>query len=108
MDQDTESRCSSSPVSTTLGIDSNRNHLAILESYQLLQDLKSSPNLNPEVSRCLTRVLLRLHFFLIHSPSPLLTRSDREALARFHHLDLALSLDQAHDRVRDLARDRHR
>jgi hypothetical protein len=106
-DQDQESRSSRIQSSVILEIDKNRCHLAILESYQLLQDLKCSQSLFPTQRQLVTRALLRLHFFLIHSDSPILTPSDRQALARVQQVDLANALDHGLERIRDLARDRH-
>lgn len=91
-----------------LDIDQHRLHLAILESYQLLQDLKSLQCQNPSSLQLINRCLVRLQFFLAHSDSPILSHSDRAALARVHQHDLAQSLDLVSVRVRDLARDRHR
>lgn len=86
---------SPSPTAVMM-IDSHRNHLAILEAFTLLLDLKSSQthSLSPELSQCLTRCLIRLQFFLIHTSSPLLSQTDRLDLARvkLHSLGGALEL----------------
>lgn len=96
--------------SVVLQIDEHRNHLAILEAYNFLSDLYSSRSAiqNPEVKRALERSLLRIQFFLMHSDSPILSASDRQALARvrFHHL--GQSLDRALELRREISSDSHR
>lgn len=91
-----------SPV-LSLQIDQHRNHMAILESYHILTDLLCSPtSLSPETLTALRRCLLRIQFFLMHSHSPILSDSDRLALARVRFHDLGQQLSQAEELRRHL------
>jgi hypothetical protein len=78
-----------------LNIDQHRNHLAILECFQILSSIRSEHP--PDLCLAIDRCLMRLVFFLSHSESPLLTPSDRQALARAQQPDLLRALDHAHD-----------
>lgn len=101
---DAQSATQHASPSLTLEIDQHRNHLAILESYHILRDLMCSPssNLSPECRQGLRRALLRIQFFLMHSNSPILTASDRLALARVQFHDLGASLHQAEEQRREV------
>lgn len=85
--------------SLVLQIDQHRNHLAILETFHILSDLflEPSSNLSPNSKLALQRALLRLQFFLIHLDTPILSHSDRAALARINMRELALALDRQAD-----------
>lgn len=85
-----------------LNIDQHRNHLAILEAFRFLLEIRSEipSTFQPQVHRA----LLRLQFFLVHSPSPILSHQDRRDLTRLRFHNLAEGLDQTQIQLETLSR----
>jgi len=81
--------------SLVLEIDQHRNHLAILEAYQLTREMYMTCPKSSSLEPGLRRTLLRLVFFLTHTKSPVLAESDRLALIQFHQNHLADALTKA-------------